>query len=99
MKPVARAQIHVHLHGKQYDFSMEPELETILQAALDADIPLPYSCMGGACASCRARLVEGEVAMDCNYVLADEEVEANLILTCQARPLSAKVVLDCTDQG
>jgi len=82
------------LQGSEHDFGMEPEVETVLQAGLDQGIDLPYSCMGGACATCRAKLVEGEVEMDCNLVLSDEELADDYILACQARPIGGKVTLD-----
>ena len=46
------------------------------------------------CGTCRAKLVEGEVAMDANYALEPEEIEQGYVLTCQSHPDSAKVVLD-----
>ena len=55
---------------------------------------LPYACKGGVCATCRAKLVEGEVNMDVNYALEKEELENGFILTCQSHPRSEKVVMD-----
>ena len=68
--------------------------ETVIDAALAAGLELPYSCRGGMCCTCRARLVEGDVAMDHNYSLERWELEAGYVLTCQSHPRSAKVVLD-----
>lgn len=70
---------------------------TLLDAALDKNLDPPYSCQGGVCSSCIARLKEGEVAMEKNLILTDSEIEEGLILTCQAHPTSAKVVVDYDD--
>lgn len=70
------------------------EGEKVLDAALAAKLDLPYACRGGVCCTCKALLVEGEVAMDVNYGLEDEEVERGFVLTCQSHPISDKVVLD-----
>ncbi len=55
---------------------------------------MPYSCRGGMCCTCRAKLVEGEVAMDLNYSLEPWELEAGYVLTCQSHPLTPQVVVD-----
>ncbi len=71
--------------------------QTVLEAALDEDLDAPYSCQGGICSSCLARLTEGEVTMRQNNILTDSEVAEGLILTCQAHPTSAKIVVDFDD--
>ena len=68
--------------------------ETIIDAAIRAGRNLPYSCRGGMCCTCRARLVAGQVAMEVNYSLEPWELAAGFVLTCQSRPLTARVVLD-----
>jgi ring-1,2-phenylacetyl-CoA epoxidase subunit PaaE len=68
--------------------------ETIIDAAIRAGRNLPYSCRGGMCCTCRARLVEGRVAMDVNYSLQPWEVAAGFVLTCQSRPLTDRLVID-----
>lgn len=70
------------------------EGEAILDAALRAGLDLPYSCRGGMCCTCRARIVEGSVEMAVNYSLEAWEMKAGFALTCQARPTSARVVVD-----
>lgn len=70
------------------------EGEKVLDAALAAKLDLPYACRGGVCCTCKALLVEGEVTMDVNYGLEEEEVERGFVLTCQSRPVSDKIVLD-----
>jgi ring-1,2-phenylacetyl-CoA epoxidase subunit PaaE len=70
------------------------EGEAILDAALRAGLDLPFACKGGMCSTCRAKLVEGEAAMDVNYSLEPWELKAGFILTCQAKPVSQQVVVD-----
>ena len=73
------------------------QTQTILEAALDEDIDAPYSCQGGICCSCLARLKEGEVAMRQNNVLTEKEVASGLILTCQSHPTTPNIVVDYDD--
>lgn len=68
--------------------------ETIVDAAIRAGVEAPFSCKGGMCCTCRAKVVTGEVDMAVNYSLEPWEVEAGFVLTCQSRPVTDKVVLD-----
>ncbi len=68
--------------------------ETVLDAALRAGLDLPYSCRGGMCSTCRARVSEGAVRMDVNYGLEPWETEAGYVLTCQAHPTTGRVLVD-----
>jgi ring-1,2-phenylacetyl-CoA epoxidase subunit PaaE len=70
------------------------EGETIVEAALRAGYDPPFSCRAGMCCTCRARLLEGRVAMDANYSLEPWETEAGYVLTCQARAMTGRVVVD-----
>jgi ring-1,2-phenylacetyl-CoA epoxidase subunit PaaE len=81
------------LDGRTSSTRMRPE-SSVLDAALRVRRELPYSCKGGMCASCKARLVEGEVRMDKNWALIDSEVERGFILTCQSHPLSDHITVD-----
>ena len=67
---------------------------TILDTALNEKIDVPYSCQGGVCCSCIAKITEGSAPMANNQILTDEEVADGLVLTCQAVPTSAKVVVN-----
>lgn len=71
--------------------------QTILDAALENDVDAPYSCQGGACATCIGRLVSGNAAMQQNHILTDEEIDDGLVLTCQALPLSNSIYIDYDD--
>jgi len=68
--------------------------KTLLDAALAADIKMPYSCKAGVCATCRCQLVEGEVEMINNYSLEDWELEKGYILSCQSIPKTKKISID-----
>src|SRR5690606_5221287 len=89
-----KATIIVDDEEKTIDMSQK---QTILEAALDEDMDVPYSCQGGICSSCLARLKEGEVTMRQNNILTEKEVAQGLILTCQAQPTTATVVVDYDD--
>ena len=67
---------------------------SILEAALRNRPDAPYACKGGVCGTCRCRIVEGEVAMDHSYALEEDEVDAGVVLACQAHPRSERIVLD-----
>ncbi len=68
--------------------------ETVLDAALRAGMDLPFACKGGMCSTCRARVMEGAVEMTVNYSLEPWETKAGFVLTCQAHPTTARVVID-----
>jgi len=68
--------------------------ESILNAALRVRPDVPFACAGGVCGTCRARLIEGSVAMTENYALEPDELERGYVLTCQSHPKSDRVVVD-----
>jgi ring-1,2-phenylacetyl-CoA epoxidase subunit PaaE len=88
------AQVTIKLDGRASDFDLRPDGPGVLEAALQVRTDLPFACRGGVCGTCRAKLVEGTVAMDVNYALEPEEIENGYVLTCQSHPTSARVVLD-----
>lgn len=83
----------VTLDGSTRTFSMARDGETILDAAIKANIDAPYSCKAGVCSTCRCKVLEGEVEMEVNHALEDYEVRAGYVLSCQAIPLTTKVVV------
>ena len=88
------SMITIKLDGDEFDFRLKYGGDSILDAAMNTGADLPFACKGGVCATCKAKLLEGEVEMDVNYGLDPEEVEAGYILTCQAHPRTAKIVVD-----
>jgi len=83
----------VIIDGQTRVFDMAKIGETILEAAQKANIELPFSCKGGVCSTCSAKVIKGKVEMRTNYALEDYEVERGLALTCQAMPLTDEVTL------
>ncbi|MCY4160786.1 MAG: 2Fe-2S iron-sulfur cluster-binding protein [Flavobacteriaceae bacterium] len=63
-----------------------PEDKTILEVALDSGLDVPYSCQGGVCSTCVARIEQGEASMKNNEILTDREISEGLVLCCQAVP-------------
>jgi ring-1,2-phenylacetyl-CoA epoxidase subunit PaaE len=68
--------------------------QTILAAALEDRVPLPYSCKGGTCGKCIAKLISGEVKMINNYAIRRDDVDAGMILLCQSYPLNDDVTVE-----
>jgi ring-1,2-phenylacetyl-CoA epoxidase subunit PaaE len=91
--PTTGAEVTATLGGLTTGFRVQPG-EHVLDALLRVRGDAPYACKGGVCGTCRARLVEGEVAMDANWALEPDEVEAGYVLTCQSRPTTDRLTLD-----
>jgi ring-1,2-phenylacetyl-CoA epoxidase subunit PaaE len=91
--PIAGAEVTAVVDGVRHVFRV-PDSGRIVDAALSAGVRVPYSCRGGMCCTCRARLVAGEVAMVRNFSLEPWEMDAGFVLTCQAEPRSDRIVLD-----
>lgn len=90
------SKIKVLVDEEEFEFEMSTE-HTILEATLKQDIDAPYSCQGGICSSCIAKITEGEAKMRQNNILTDGEVADGLVLTCQAHPISENLVVDYDD--
>jgi ring-1,2-phenylacetyl-CoA epoxidase subunit PaaE len=88
------SEVTVALDGVETVMSVHSTGETILDAAMQAGIDPPYSCAGGACGTCRAKVLLGRAVMDQNHVLADDEIKRGYVLTCQAHPVSEEVRID-----
>ncbi len=89
-----QAKIKVICDDEEVEFDLDSDGDVILDAAIEYDLDLPFSCKGGVCCTCKAKVVEGKVTMDANYALSDAEVEEGFVLTCQAHPASSYVVVD-----
>jgi ring-1,2-phenylacetyl-CoA epoxidase subunit PaaE len=88
------SKVSVKIDGITFDFDLDYDGSSILDAALKQGADLPFACKGGVCATCKAKLVEGEVEMDTNYALEPEETAAGFVLTCQSHPRSPRVIVD-----
>jgi ring-1,2-phenylacetyl-CoA epoxidase subunit PaaE len=84
--------LDIVLDGKTHHLHMAAS-DKVLDTALAAGLDLPYSCKGGVCCTCRARVMEGRVEMEKNYTLEDKEMAQGFVLTCQSRPTTARVVV------
>ena len=93
-KPVKPGDIQLTLllDGKQHSLHMSAD-EHILDVALAAGLDLPYSCRGGVCCTCRAKVLEGSVVMDKNFTLEKWETDQGFVLSCQSKPTSASVTI------
>lgn len=94
---LAAHRLDVVLDGKTHHLAMR-DGEKVLDTALDAGLDLPYSCRGGVCCTCRARVLEGQVKMEKNYTLEQAEIDRGFVLTCQAVPRSQRVVVSYDDR-
>ncbi|MEN8879528.1 MAG: ferredoxin--NADP reductase [Polaribacter sp.] len=88
--------ITVLLDDEETTFSMQ-QTNDILAATLRNDLDPPYSCQGGVCSSCLAKVTEGKAVMAKNAILTNSEIEEGFILTCQAHPTTAKIKIDFDD--
>jgi ring-1,2-phenylacetyl-CoA epoxidase subunit PaaE len=84
--------LRVLLDGKPYDMNMGAN-EHVLDVALSHGLDLPYSCKGGVCCTCRAKVMEGTVEMSKNFTLEPWEMAQGFVLSCQARATSERVVV------
>lgn len=82
------------LGGEKVTVQLAANGKTILEALDKAGMDVPYSCRGGVCCTCRAKIVEGSARMNINYALTEDEVNRGYLLTCQAHPTSAVLKLD-----
>ncbi len=87
------ARIVIVRDGVAREIGFTRDQPSILDAASAAGLEVPFSCTSGVCGTCRARLVEGRVRMERNFALDARELAGGFVLTCQAHPLTERVVL------
>jgi ferredoxin-NADP reductase/fatty acid desaturase len=87
------ATVAFTLSGRQHTVDLMPG-DSVLEGALQVRSDAPYACMGGACGTCRAKLLAGTVVMDQNFALGQADLDAGYILTCQSHPTSPEVTVD-----
>jgi ring-1,2-phenylacetyl-CoA epoxidase subunit PaaE len=85
--------VKVKYNGDEYEFEVKPH-QTILEAALDLNIDLPYSCQAGMCTACMGTCTEGKVKMDEEDGLTEKELKRGVMLTCVAHPITKGVVIE-----
>ena len=90
-------KVNIVLDGRELIIDVSKEDDSILDAALRAGADLPYACKGGVCATCKCKVLEGQVDMAINYSLEPEEVEKGYVLSCQARPVTPNVRISFDD--
>ena len=88
-----KSTVSILLDDEETTFTMDKS-DTILAASLRNKIDAPYSCQGGVCSSCIAKVTEGKAVMSKNSILSDEELKEGLVLTCVAHPTTSKIVVD-----
>jgi ring-1,2-phenylacetyl-CoA epoxidase subunit PaaE len=93
-KKVEGTEVTIIDGGKEFHFTMSKEFDNILDGALAAGADLPFACKGGVCSTCRCKVIEGEAEMKLNYALDESELKRNYVLSCQAVPTSAKLIVD-----
>lgn len=95
-KPGGKTELTVLLDDEEFKLSMNKNT-LVLDAVLKENIDAPYSCQGGVCSSCIARVTEGKVEMVKNQILTDGEIAEGLVLTCQSHPLTPTLKVDYDD--
>ncbi len=86
-------EVSLTLDGATRNFIMPRSGQSLLDAALQNHLDAPHACKAGVCSTCRAKVIEGETEMLTNHALEDYEVRLGYVLTCQAHPLSARLVV------
>ena len=82
------------LDGEVVKIELDAAGKSILDALDQSGMDVPFSCKGGVCCTCKAKIIEGSASMNINYALTDEEVANGYILTCQAHPTSDVLKID-----
>ncbi|WP_170604487.1 1,2-phenylacetyl-CoA epoxidase subunit PaaE [Ruegeria arenilitoris] len=88
-----QTQASITLDGSTQTISLLKD-QSILDGALENAMDAPFACKAGVCSTCRCKVIEGEVEMMSNHALEDYEVEKGYVLSCQAYPLTDRVVVD-----
>ena len=88
------SNVTVCVDGDDFEFKLPQNGQSILDAAMEAGADVPFSCKGGVCSVCKAKIIEGTAKMDMNYSLSEDDVEEGFVLTCQAHPTSENIYID-----
>ena len=93
MESRSEERVNIILDGRELIVEVSKQDDSILDAALRAGADLPYACKCGVCATCKCKVLEGQVEMAVNYSLEEDEIQKGYVLSCQARPTTANVRL------
>lgn len=88
------SNITVIIDGDEFEYQLTSKGESILDSAMNEGADVPFSCKGGVCCTCKAKVMEGKVVMTENYALSEDEVAEGFILTCKSHPASENIVVD-----
>jgi ring-1,2-phenylacetyl-CoA epoxidase subunit PaaE len=91
------SKVTVILDDDTVSFDLAAEGASILDKVNKEGFDAPYSCKGGVCCTCKAKIIEGNATMTVNYSLTDKEVEDGYILTCQSHPASEVLKISYDD--
>ena len=97
--PVAsegKTTLKIIVDDEEFELTMDKNT-LVLDAVLKENIDAPYSCQGGVCSSCIAKIKEGKAEMVKNQILTDGEIADGFILTCQAHPTTPTLTVDYDD--
>lgn len=86
-------EVTILLEGEEYTYEV-PANKTILEAGLDRNIDMPYSCQSGLCTACRGKCLQGTIKMDEDDGLSDEEKAEGYVLLCVGHPESDDVKVE-----
>ncbi|GIV42143.1 MAG: phenylacetic acid degradation protein [Vicingaceae bacterium] len=95
--PNGESEVVVILDDMETTIKMPKKGISILDAAMEAGLDVPFSCKGAVCCTCKAKVLEGNVVMEQNYALTDDEVDQGFVLTCQSHPVSDRVKISYDD--
>ncbi len=91
---IEKATVFVTIDDDDFEYEYTiAESASLMDAGNDSGLDLPFSCKGGVCCTCKAKVMEGEARMIKNYALSEEEVAEGYILTCQSHPTTEKLVV------
>jgi len=89
--PVGPVKVEVELDGEELVYDDWDPRTKLLEFLESKGVKAPYSCREGECSACAVRLLEGEVAMEKNDVLDDEDLADGIRLGCQSHPVTSTV--------
>lgn len=87
------SKVKAILDSEVVEFTLNSKGKSLLDAVEKAGLDAPFSCRGGVCCSCKAKIVKGTATMSMNYSLTDKEIHDGYILTCQAHPSSEELTI------